>query len=236
MEHWFGRDSQDPQSSRQCTVTHNYDQHDHDIYWPHDFAPETQYPHEDPVPQQPEYTTKTVQFQDSKSPQEKEDLSLSNLICKMHGLSIRDTNYAVLYAQCKLHFLEIAQDLAKLEMFQASSAFTVQTPASLPWLQPQPPVTKTTLGTAAAAAAPTHQTWMQHPQLLTLPSNTSSFFKLHPLTCAFCTQSGHMVCRCPLAQEYINSSCTSIVNEHIHLTNGQPIPNDSSSHGLKHGN
>jgi hypothetical protein len=230
MEQWFGRDSQDPRSSRQRDH-----ERDRDTYRSRDFSPQTQYSHEEPVPQQPEYTTKTVRFQDSKSPREEEDLSLSDLIRKMHGLSIRDANYAVLYAQCKRRFPEIAQDLAKPEMFQASSAFTVQTPASLPWPQPQPPVAKTTLDAPAPAPAPIRQTWTQRPQLSTLPSDASSFFKPRPITCAFCTQSGHMVRRCPLAQEYVNSGRASIINERIHLPNGQPIPNDGSSRGLKHG-
>ena len=93
IKQWFNRDSQDPRSSRQ----RDYDQRDRDFYRSHDPTPQDQYSRESPAPQQPEYTTKTVRFQDSKSPWEEEDLSLSDLIRKMHGLSIRDSNYAVLY-------------------------------------------------------------------------------------------------------------------------------------------
>ena len=49
------------------------------------------------------------------------------------------------------------------------------------------------------------------------------------------TQSGHMVRSCPSAIDYVNAGRAAVKNGRLHLSNGQPIPNDGSGHGLKHG-
>ena len=65
----------------------------------------------DPSVQQ-EYTTKTVRFQEPKPNNDNHELS--DLISKMHSLSIRDATYVTLYAQCMNCFPNVAQKLAAL--------------------------------------------------------------------------------------------------------------------------
>jgi hypothetical protein len=62
---------------------------------------------------------------------------LEEIIKKLHGLSVDDPAYAVLYAQCKLRFPEVAQELVKPAMFQsAASAPAYQAPATQPRQKP----------------------------------------------------------------------------------------------------
>jgi hypothetical protein len=44
-----------------------------------------------------------------------------------------------------------------------------------------------------------------------------------------------MIRSCPGAMEYVNAGRAMVKNGRIHLLNGQPIPNDGSDRGLKHG-
>ena len=53
--------------------------------------------------------------------------------------------------------------------------------------------------------------------------------------CAFCTHAGHRVRGCPAAFEYVRSGRVVVKNDRLTLPSGQPIPNDGSSKGLKHG-
>jgi hypothetical protein len=56
-----------------------------------------------------------------------------------------------------------------------------------------------------------------------------------PDGCAFCLQSGNRVRTCPTASECVRSGRTSIQGNRISLPNGQPIPNDGTGRGRKHG-
>jgi hypothetical protein len=169
-----------------------------------------------PAARQPQYKTRTVHLkeQDPK-PQARvdEDRELADLITKLHGLSVRDPTYAVLYVQCKHRFPQVAQDLVRPELFQAASIVAYQAPASQAWIQPA----TTPAPTSAVGTAP------------------SSFFRHPPHTdgCAFCAQRGHMVRSCPAAEEYVCTGCALIKNDHLHLPTGESILNDGSGHGLK---
>jgi hypothetical protein len=72
-----------------------------------------------------------------KPSQSEEDRKLEEIVKKLHGLSVHDPAYAVLYAQCKLRFPEVAQELVKPTMFQsAASAPVCQAPATQPRQKP----------------------------------------------------------------------------------------------------
>ena len=72
-----------------------------------------------------------------KPSQSEEDRKLEVIIKKLHGLSVHDPAYAVLYAQCKLRFPEVAQELVKPAMFQSvASAPEYQASAAQPRQQP----------------------------------------------------------------------------------------------------
>jgi hypothetical protein len=76
-------------------------------------------------------------FHRQKPSQSEEDRKLEEIIKKLHGLSVHDPTYAVLYAQCKLRFPEVAQELVKPAMFQsAASAPVYQAPATQPRQKP----------------------------------------------------------------------------------------------------
>ena len=111
---------------------------------------------------------------------------------KLHGLSIRERFYAVLYAHCVHRFPDIAQSLPKPELSQ-SYAFQNSAP---------PPVT-----------AP-RQTWANRTTAVP-PAITSeeSFFHTRPATCIFCSQPNHHIRECPLAQEYVQSKKAMIIGD-----------------------
>ena len=104
--------------------------------------------------------------------QDEDHLSLGKIICGLHGLSIHDINYAVLYAQCLQRFLDIAQQLAKLEMFQTSTPLTFQMTPHLSW--PQPPAARAISTTPPSA--PTYQLHAQQPPLTSTSSEAEAFF------------------------------------------------------------
>jgi hypothetical protein len=140
------------------------------------------------LPENRFYVTKTVCFQPKPTPA-KDDRDIKDIIPKMHGvccLSICNATYATLYAQCKRSFPEVAQDLVKPEMFQTS--FVLAYPPAIPSWQPAATAPNTT-------TSPTHQSWTPRAQSLVLSARVDD--------CAFCTQNGHMVHRCPGALEYI---------------------------------
>jgi hypothetical protein len=62
--------------------------------------------------------------------------TIADLVTKLHGLSVRDTAYAVLYAQCKHRFPQVAQDLVGPDLFQATSTVAYHAPASQPAVDP----------------------------------------------------------------------------------------------------
>jgi len=65
----------------------------------------------------------------------------------------------------------------------------------------------------------------------------NSFFRTRQCSegCAFCNQNGHHIHKCNLAKEYICSSHASIHGGHIHLPNGDPVPNDGTGRGIQAG-
>jgi hypothetical protein len=148
----------------------------------------------------------------------------------MHGLSVHDSTYAVLYAQCIWRFPDIAQVLAKPDLFQTASTAAYQAPVSQAWSQP----TATLL--VKPTSNPARQSWIQSSPPVAVPTDPSQFFRRPRRTsgCVFCAQRGHQVRGCPAAEEYVRTGRALIQNDRLHLPNGQPIPNDGSGRGLKH--
>ena len=70
---------------------------------------------------------------------------------------------------------------------------------------------------------PPRQPWIVDcPMPPPLP-NTSDHAFLQS-RCMFCSQTNHCIKECPLAHEYIRTGKAIIINNQIHLPNGQPIP------------
>ena len=144
----------------------------------------------------------------------------------MQGLSVRNETYVMLYTRCAQRFPNIALLLPKPPFAQSmpehapTALFSFQAPTSLPSTLSQP--------------------WPAPP----IPSSTSQptshmppFFRsrARPEGCAFCLQSGHRIRECPSAQEYVRLGHALVLGDRLSLPNGQPIPNDGTGHGLKHG-
>ena len=159
----------------------------------------------------------------------------------MHGLSIRDPNYAALYVECMQRFPDVVKQLAGPVFCQIpTSSFAFQTPATQPWTQPVPTLAQQPWQQSAPpppAPVPSHQQWNQPTQPIMPPSDATSFFRIPQRMngCAFCTQPNHGIRKCPIAMEYVRMDCTKVINDRLHLPNGQRIPNDGSNRGLKHG-
>jgi len=146
---------------------------------------------------------------------------MEDLLSKMHGLNIREANYAVLHAQLCCRWPNIADDYPKPEL-----PLTAPPPATYAYQAPPP--------TNASAA----QQWPRTPALTAMtPQNDApnSFFRSRPHAegCAFCNQNGHRVRECSFAEEYVHAGHAIICTGRIHLPNGNPIPNDGTQHGLK---
>ena len=158
----------------------------------------------------PSVETRTVHVKEPT--REEEDRELDDLMNKLHGLSIRERSYAVLYARCVHRFPDVAQSLPKPELSQ-SYAFQNSAP---------PPVT-----------AP-RQTWADRSTAAP-PAITSeeSFFRTRPATCIFCSQPNHRIRECPLAQEYVQSKKAMIIGDRMHFANGQPILPNSARRNLQ---
>ena len=157
-------------------------------------------------------TGKSVRFQESS--RERENQEIDDIMNQFRSLSPGDPTYASLYARCLHRYPAIAQTLQKPD-YGYRSSFTLNAPASTPQRQP----------------------WNERPAPPSLPSDPSkaSFFRRNISEgCAFCLNSAHRVRQCPIAEEYYNSGRVKIINERIHLPNGQPIPNDGSNRGLRH--
>lgn len=71
--------------------------------------------------------------------------------------------------------------------------------------------------------------------LITQSDDASSYFRTMPRThgCIFCAKPGHYVRQCPTAKYYDATNRILILNDRLHLPNGQPIPNDGNGRGLK---
>ena len=163
----------------------------------------------------PMFETRVVRF---KEPLRKEDeRELDDLIRRMRGLATHEEAYAGLYARCASHFPYMAQALPRPVIVQTPTAptYSVQT-------APTPPPLP-------------HQPW---PAPAPLPAvNPLPFFRsrARPDACAFCLQPGHRVRECPSAQEYVRTGRALVLEDRISFPNGQPIPNDGTGRGLKHG-
>lgn len=219
MQRLFGREDRDPR-----LYSHNRDaQLDRDLQYDRIVL------RDQPPAPRPEYETRTVCFKDADSrqaTQAKEDRKLADIITKIHGLSVHDPTYAVLYAQCKWRFPDIAQELAKPDLFQTASTAAYQALVSQAWSQPTTTLPVKPISTPARQSSPP----------IAVPTDPSQFFRRPPRTsgCVFCAQRGHQVRGCPAVEEYVRTGRTLIKNDRLHLPNGQPIPNDGSGRGLKH--
>ena len=131
----------------------------------------------------------------------------------MHKLSVRDPTYAALYAQVCHLYPNAAKPLPLPDFGQ---------PTMVAYQSPAPPST-----------APYNSCPQQNHHGLS--EEAASFFGKSPRTdgCAFCTLQGHLIKRCPAAEEYVRSGRATIRDGRIHLGNGQPIPNNGSGRGLK---
>ncbi|KAH9065477.1 hypothetical protein EDB87DRAFT_1574608 [Lactarius vividus] len=72
----------------------------------------------------------------------------------------------------------------------------------------------------------------QEDTLITQSDDASSYFRpmLRTHGCIFC---GHHVRQCSTARHYACTDRILILNDRLHLPNGQPIPNDGNGRGLK---
>ncbi|KAH9048591.1 hypothetical protein EDB84DRAFT_1573933 [Lactarius hengduanensis] len=69
--------------------------------------------------------------------------------------------------------------------------------------------------------------------LITRSDDASSYFRLRTHGCIFCAEPGHHVRQCSTAEYYDYTNRILILNDRLHLPNGQPIPNDGNGRGLK---
>ena len=71
--------------------------------------------------------------------------------------------------------------------------------------------------------------------LITQPDDPSSYFRpmLRTRGCIFCANPGHHVRQCSIAEDYVDTGRTLILNDRLYLPNGRLIPNDGNGHGLK---
>ena len=210
----FPRDANAHKPPRDPSLHRERDYRDPPPHFSNDFT-RSYRDHSQPEPPRPDYETKTVRFTDQNQNKTTRDSNdLEDMVLKMHNLSVRDPAYAVLYAQICHHFPNAATPFPRPEFGQTTTV-AYQTPA------PQPT-----------------NNYNQRPQQNHhgLSDEAASFFGKTPRTdgCAFCTLQGHLVKRCPAAEEYVRSGCATIRDGRIHLGNGQPIPNDGSGRGLKH--
>jgi hypothetical protein len=127
-------------------------------------------------------------------------------LSRMHGLSVQERSYTLLYTQCLRRYPELAPMLPKPEIVRDAppSRYSYQTTTA-----PPPPPS----ADASAFFRP----------------------RPRADGCAFCVQPGHRVRECPAAQEYVHTGRASIRDGRICLPNGRHVPNDSSGRGIKAG-
>jgi hypothetical protein len=143
------------------------------------------------------------------------------MIGRLHDLSVRDKDYAILYAQCASRFPNAVMGIPRPE-YRTTSVTTTYS-----YQAPPPPLPPQTWSTPAAAPTPT-----ANPNAGTA---ATTFFRSGPCpeSCAFCHAPGHRVRTCTAAGEYVDSGRATIINDWIHLPNGQPVPFDGSRRGLQ---
>jgi hypothetical protein len=177
----------------------------------------------------PRVETKTVRFKSLF--RSEEDRELDELIRHLHSLSVRDPEYASLYALSSCRFPDIVSTLPKPEYrpgpamaaysFQAAPAPTTPS-APQPWSARAPPPSAQQPWSAQAPPVPSSAL----PPVIA--DSAASFFRPRPSTCNFCTLAGHQVRDCSMAKEYVNTGRATIVGNCIHLPNHQPVPYDGS--------
>jgi hypothetical protein len=137
-----------------------------------------------------EYETKSVRFanQIPTKANAHDDNNLEDMVLKIHNLSVHEPAYAALYAQICHHFPNAAKPLP-LPDFGQTTAVAYQSPAN------------------QASASP-HQPHTHH----SLTNKAASFFGKTPRTdgCAFCALQGHLIKRCPAAEEYVRSGRVTV--------------------------
>ena len=179
----------------------------------------------------PTVETRTVRFKEPT--REDEDRELEELMDKLHGLSIRDRNYAVHYAHCVNRFPNVAQNLPKPDLCQTTQSYAFQN--SAPYQNPTPyqnsPVFQNpaTFHNPAAfqnpvpPAAASRQPWADR-SAPPPPAVSDPAFYRPPSRCMFCSQTNHLIKECPIAHEYVRTGRAVVINNRMHLPNGQPIP------------
>ncbi len=217
FQQWFGHEAQDPRAS-------DGDRRGRD---------HSRYPTfmdsrcRDDTPRREAYHTtgssgKAVHFQESSWEQENQEID--DIMHQLCTLSPNEQAYVSLYSRCLHRYPAIVQTLQKLD-YGHHSTFSVNTPPS-----PAPP------SFVPPSSAP-QQPWTEHSAPPSMPSDDkATFFQRNsPEGCAFCMDTGHRICRCPIAEEYIDTGRATIYNKRIHLPNGWPVLNDGSNCGLRHG-
>ena len=166
----------------------------------------------------PRVETKTVRFQDRRRKNE----DLEDMIGRLHDLSVRDREYAILYAKCAEAFPNTMMGIPKPGYRDGTSTAAYSYSATT---TPPPPLQNWSAQTAAPAPVPAASP--------ANPNGISSFFRPRTDACAFCRAQGHRVRSCPIANEYLQSGRATVVEDRIHLPNGQPVPFDASRRGIK---
>jgi len=135
---------------------------------------------------------------------------------------VQDPEYAHVYARCVHRFPDVARELPKPECWSKTQTATYS-------YQAVPPT------------APIQQNWSAYPPTPIQPSappppvtsSADSFFCSWPSECIFCGHQGHQICVCRATEDYIRSSHATVVNDHLHLPNSQPIPYDRTGRGIR---
>ena len=138
----------------------------------------------------PRVETKTVRFQDNNRKTEE----LEELVGRLHDLSVRDREYAVLYVKCSSLYPDAMLGIPKpgYRDGPSSSSYTYQ--AAMP-----PPPTVSTWSVQTSPPPPTMPTWsVQTSTPVTIPApptstsnSVTNFFQPGPDACAFCRAQGH---------------------------------------------
>ena len=153
---------------------------------------------------------------------ESEEKELDKLIRQLYSCLVRDPKYISLYSKCLLHFPDITREIPKLEHWREplSAAYSYQ---AMPLIAPMQQHWSTHALTPPRVSA--------HP--LPVASLADSFFHSCPTGFIFCGHQGHQIRVCRAMEDYIRSGRATMVNNHLHLPNFQPIPYDGTGRGIK---
>jgi len=128
---------------------------------------------------------------------------MTKLVKQMLSLQVTDTEYYALYVRCRHEFPMAIQDLPK-PVLSGMPAATVAFQQ-----QPRP-------GTANPSAGATY-----------IPPTRK------PDGCAFCTNYGHRIRECPVAQDYVTRGLAVLHDGCVKLPTYAPVPNDGTGRGIK---